>query len=602
VLVAIADGSPGIAKRALMDVGATRAAILYAMRDVTDAINAEGAGRAGKGAGASGGGTTASGNKRRSGSKSKSKSAEDEGPMLDSFGRDLTQLARQDQLEPIIGRDMEIGRLMQVLGRRSKNNPVLIGEAGVGKTAIIEGFAQRIASGDVPSMLKNKRIVELDLSAMVAGTTLRGQFEARVKKLVDEVVASSGEVILYIDEIHTLVGAGGSGGAANMLKPALARGEISLIGTTTPAEYRKHIESDKALERRFQEIFVEEPGIDESVAILRGIKSRYEIHHKVRIVDSAIVAAVSLAERYVTDRKLPDKAVDLIDEAASRIRMEADSQPMEMFDLKRRIFNLEVEREALKQDANQDRVNSVEGQIAELQQQLADFEARIEKETEARNRLSELKAEKEATEKLIEKAQQQGDLGRAAELKYSVIKGLEEDISRAESTLNELGSDSGSVSEEVGEQDVAEVVADWTGIPTTRMLESERQKLLAFEDRMGERVIGQPQAVTTIAAAVRRSRAGLQARNRPIGNFFFVGPTGVGKTEHAKALAHFLFDSEDAPIRIDMSADMEQSTDNTLIGAAYVYVEPAKPRSLPPPSTQSTSPVLPLVTAPPTPP
>lgn len=502
--------------------------------------------------------------------------------MLEKFGRDLTALAKTGELDPIVGRDTEIRRLMQILGRRTKNNPVLIGEAGVGKTAIVEGFAYRLNSEDVPFNLKNKRLIEIDLGALVAGTTLRGQFEERVKMLVNEVTEANGSVILYIDEIHSLVdagGRGGSGGAADMLKPALARGEVTLIGTTTPAEYRKHIEPDKALERRFQELHVEEPSIDEAVAILRGVKERYEIHHRVRILDSAVQAAVRLAERYVTDRMLPDKAFDLIDEAASRLRMQVDSQPIEVYEAKRRLSNAEVQRAALERESNaatnREKVD-LDAEIERLRGEVGTMERRLNAEKSLLDTITELKAELEATRNLAEQAQASGDLGRAAELKYAVIKRLEDDLESQTAELDKLHESGRMVREEVTEEDIALVVGDWTGIPSNKMLEGERQKLLAVEERLSARVVGQEPAVQAIAAAVRRSRAGLQDRNRPIGNFFFVGPTGVGKTELAKALAEFLFDSEDALIRIDMSEYMEQSKVNTLIGAAYGYVDSDK--------------------------
>jgi len=576
LLIAISDGSPGVGRRALQDVGVTRTAIGYMVRNVPDALRTE---RAGGGAkpSSTGGASKSPAKKARP-----RRAAADEGSMLERFGRDLTQLARDGELDPIIGRDLEIRRIMQVIGRRSKNNPILIGEPGVGKTAIVEGFARRIASGDVPKNLRDKQVVEIDLSGLVAGTTLRGQFEERIKKLVDEVTEAAGRVILYIDEIHNIAGAGGSGdsgGAADMLKPALARGQMTLIGTTTPAEYRKHIEADKALERRFQEIQVDEPDYEQSLAILRGIKQRYEIHHKVRLMDSALQAAVRLSERYVLDRKLPDKAVDLVDEAASRLRMQVDSQPTELYELKRRLMNLEVEREALRQDASTASAataDKMDADIEAMKAQVAEMNERLEAEQNALERLTELKAEHEATQKLVDTAQSEGDLGRAAELKYGVIKELEREIEKQKALLDELHRDGRMVREEVTAEDIAMVVADWTGIPTTRMMESERQKLLQFDQRLSARVIGQDPAVQAIAAAVRRSRAGLQDRNRPIGNFFFVGPTGVGKTELAKALADFLFDSEDALIRIDMSEYMEQSKVNTLIGAAYGYVDSDK--------------------------
>jgi ATP-dependent Clp protease ATP-binding subunit ClpB len=596
-LVALMESAGGPVRRALQDAGVSRSSLQYALRDVADIVREERPpGTAGAAAGSAAppaatagpprtGMTPSAGQPAASSTTSNpaaspkanpSKPGAETGSMLEKYGRNLTELAQSGALDPVIGRDNEVRRLMQVLGRRTKNNPVLVGEAGVGKSAIVEGFAQRLAAGDVPFNLKGKQLIELDMGSLVAGTTLRGQFEERLKKLIEEVAQAEGRFILYIDEIHTLAGAGGSGeggGAADMIKPALARGTVSLIGTTTPAEYRRDIESDKALERRFQEIFVEEPGIPESLAILRGIKQRYEIHHRVRILDSAIVSAVHLANRYVSERKLPDKAIDLIDEAASRLRLEIDSQPMVVGDLKRRLIQLEVDREAARKEGRA--VVGIEDEIQSSRARLQQLEARIEREKSALDALAQLKQEQESIEQLVERAQQQNDLGRAAELKYGVAKEIERKIEAQNAELNALRD--GAVSrEEVGEEDIAAVVADWTGIPTTRMLEGERQKLLAFESRLTERVIGQPQAVAAIGAAVRRSRAGLQDRNRPIGNFFFVGPTGVGKTELAKALAEFLFDSEDSLIRIDMSEYMEQSKVNTLIGAAYGYVDSDK--------------------------
>ena len=594
-LVAMVESAGGPVRRALQEAGVSRSSLQYALRDVADLIRDErpaGAARPASGNAPSAGPTSttarassapaatssapASSSPTTGGGVKTARAGADPGSMLEKYGRNLTELAQSGALDPVIGRDNEVRRLMQVLGRRTKNNPVLVGEAGVGKSAIVEGFAQRLAAGDVPFNLKGKQLIELDMGALVAGTTLRGQFEERLKKLMDEVAQAEGRFILFIDEIHTLASAGGSGeggGAADMIKPALARGIISLIGTTTPAEYRRDIESDKALERRFQEIFVEEPGISDSLAILRGIRQRYEIHHRVRILDSAIVSAVHLAHRYVSERKLPDKAIDLIDEAASRLRLEIDSQPMVVGDLKRRLIQLEVDREAARKEGRA--VSSIEEEMEASRTRLAQLEARIVREKAALDSLAQLKQEQESIEQLVERAQQQNDLGRAAELKYGVAKEIERKIEAQNAELNSLRD--GAVSrEEVGEEDIAAVVADWTGIPTTRMLEGERQKLLAFESRLTERVIGQSQAVAAIGAAVRRSRAGLQDRNRPIGNFFFVGPTGVGKTELAKALAEFLFDSEDSLIRIDMSEYMEQSKVNTLIGAAYGYVDSDK--------------------------
>ena len=587
VLIAIAEDGPGAGRRALRDSGVTRSGIRFALRQLGDVAEAEHSGDASFKQ-PSGSGTSKTARPPRGSAAARRKrrkpapADEESDSMLDKFGRDLTALARSGELDPIVGRDTEIRRLMQILGRRTKNNPVLIGEAGVGKTAIVEGFAYRLNSEDVPFNLKDKRLIEIDLGALVAGTTLRGQFEERVKKLVTEVEEAKGSVILYIDEIHSLVdagGRGGSGGAADMLKPALARGEVTLIGTTTPAEFRKHIEPDKALERRFQELFVDEPSVDDAIAILRGVKERYEIHHRVRILDSAVQAAVRLAERYVTDRKLPDKAVDLIDEAASRLRMQVDSQPTEVYELKRKLSNLEVQRAALERessDVSAREKGEFDAEIDRVRAELDGLEGRLNQEKSLLDTVTELKAELEATRRLAETAQAEGDLGRAAELKYAVITRLEGELEAKTAELENLHESGRMVREEVTEEDIALVVGDWTGIPTNKMLEGERQKLLAVAERLSARVVGQEPAVEAIAAAVRRSRAGLQDRNRPIGNFFFVGPTGVGKTELAKALAEFLFDSEDALIRIDMSEYMEQSKVNTLIGAAYGYVDSDK--------------------------
>ena len=592
-LVALVESAGGPVRRALQEAGVSRSSLQYALRGVTDLIREErppgtqapSAGKAPKAAPTNT--TDRTGTPpapRSSGSESTSpatsagaaRTPAEPGSMLEKYGRNLTELAQSGALDPVIGRENEVRRLMQVLGRRNKNNPVLVGEAGVGKSAIVEGFAQRLAAGDVPFNLKGKQLIELDMGALVAGTTLRGQFEERLKKLMDEVAQAEGRFILFIDEIHTLAGAGGSGeggGAADMIKPALARGTISLIGTTTPAEYRRDIESDKALERRFQAIFVEEPGIADSLAILRGIRQRYEIHHRVRILDSAIVSAVQLANRYVNERKLPDKAIDLIDEAASQLRLEIDSQPLIVGDLKRRLLQLEMEREAARKEGRP--LSAIEDEMRASRTRLADLEARLAREKAALDSLAQLKQELASVEQLVERAQQQNDLGRAAELKYGVAKDIERKIEAQNAELNSL-RDGAVTREEVGEEDIAAVVASWTGIPTNRMLEGERQKLLAFESRLTRRVIGQSQAVAAIGAAVRRSRAGLQDRHRPIGNFFFVGPTGVGKTELAKALAELLFDSEDSLIRIDMSEYMEQSKVNTLIGAAFGYVDSDK--------------------------
>lgn len=582
LLIAIADGPPGPARDALETSGITREAIQFARRSSDDARRLRAASASSPPASSPSSPSSTPRSAKRSPSSKRPTPGGEEGAMLERFGRDLTDLARRGELDGIVGRDDEIRRIMQVLGRRSKNNPVLIGEPGVGKTAIIEGFAHRLVGDDLPFNLQGKRLVEIDLGALVAGTTLRGQFEARVKKLVEEVSEDRGSTILYIDEIHMLVGAGGSGdggGAADMLKPALARGELTVIGTTTPAEYRRSIESDKALERRLQGVHVEEPSVDESIAMLRGIKERYEIHHRVRITDAAVQAAVRLSERYVTDRRLPDKAVDLVDEAASRLRMEVDSQPEAVYDLQRRVANLEVQRAALARDADAGSakaLSAMDDELGRSKATLLQMQERVAAEKAALDRVTELKAEIEATRKAIEQARVDQDLARAAELQYAVVPRLDEELASSTDALDRLHGEGRMLREEVTEEDIAEVVGDWTGVPATKMLEGERQKILAVGDRLAQRVIGQAQAVEAIAGAVRRSRAGVQDRNRPIGSFFFVGPTGVGKTELAKALAEFLFDSEDALIRIDMSEYMEQSKVNTLIGAAYGYVDSDK--------------------------
>lgn len=502
--------------------------------------------------------------------------------VLGEFGRDLTEMARDGNLQPTIGRNAELRRIMQVLGRRSKNNPILVGEPGIGKGAIIHGLARYFASGEVASSLREKRIVQLDVAALVAGTSLRGQFEERIKKLIAEVVSSQGEILLFIDDIHQLVTTGArgdNGGAASLLKPALARGEITLIGTTTAAAYRKYIEADKALAARFQAIDVNEPSVEESIAVLRGIKNRLEIHHKVQIDDAAVVTAVQLSDRYVLERNLPDKAIDIIDEAAAVLRLAFESEPAEIAAIKDRLVQAEEERAALGDVPPahaQDVAKQREAEALSLREELQRLESQLAEETDVAARITELKAEREAVGKLVEKAQTEGDLERAAELRYGIIQELDkqyEDVLTRSKNIRKQGA---LLREVVQEEDVAQVVASWTGIPVQRMMESERQKLIEMDQRICERVIGQDHAVRAISAAVRRSRAGVQPGNRPIGNFFFVGPTGVGKTELAKALAEFLFGSEHSLIRIDMSEYMEQSSVNSLIGAAYGYVDSDK--------------------------
>ena len=497
---------------------------------------------------------------------------------LEKYGRDLTELARKGKLDPVIGRDEEIRRVIQVLSRRTKNNPVLIGEPGVGKTAVVEGLAQRIIRQDVPEGLKNKKIVALDMGALVAGAKYRGEFEERLKAVLKEVADAQGQVILFIDELHTVVGAGAGEGAmdaANMLKPMLARGELHTIGATTLDEYRKHIEKDAALERRFQPVMVGEPTVEDTISILRGLRERYEIHHGVKFKDSALVAAAVLSNRYITDRFLPDKAIDLIDEAASRLRMEIDSMPAEIDEVHRRIMQLEIEREALRKEkdaASKERLEKLEHELANLKEEKTRLTAHWEQEKEAIHGSQKLKEELEQVRNDMQRAQQAGDYAKASELQYGKVPELERKIKEQETRLAEQQKGHRMLKEEVDEEDIAEVVGRWTGIPVSRLMEGEVQKLIRMEERLHQRVVGQEEAITAVANAIRRARAGLQDPNRPLGSFIFLGPTGVGKTELARALAEFLFDDEQSMIRIDMSEYQEKHTVSRLIGAPPGYV------------------------------
>jgi len=548
ILLAIADEGEGEAARILSGTGITRDIVLKALVDI------------------------------RGGQRITDQSPEDKYQALEKFTRDLTAIASKGDLDPVIGRDDEIRRIIQVLSRRTKNNPVLIGEPGVGKTAIVEGLAQRIVQGDIPETLKNKRVVALDMGALIAGTKYRGEFEDRLKALLKEITDAHGEMVLFIDEMHTLVGAGAAEGAvdaSNMLKPALARGELRCVGATTIKEYRKHIEKDAALERRFQPVMVEEPSVEDTISILRGLKEKYEVHHGVRIKDSALVAAATLSHRYITDRFLPDKAIDLIDEATSRLRIEIDSMPAEIDDIQRKMTQLEIEKEALKKEkdqASKDRLQKIEKELSDLKAVMEEMSSHWKKEKEAISKIRDIKEKLESTKSEAQVAERQGDLSRAAELKYGTLTELEKSLEEENRKLADLQSGQRMLKEEVDSEDIAEVVAKWTGIPVSKLMEGEREKLLHMEEKLEERVVGQQKAIVAVANAVRRARSGLQDLNRPIGSFIFMGPTGVGKTELARALAEFLFDDEQYMVRIDMSEYMERHSVARLIGAPPGYV------------------------------